>query len=216
MRKNVTLLVIASALCIVPLSSCGSEKKKVAEAVPKQIISQQADEESAKVEQKESTAINIPKTTGFLETEAYDKIRAKDPAFGGQGIPVMNTSDRKKYKIDEINCIIQEKVIYGKLVHKTDSWRMESIIGYTPDHMTQEYFVFYDGADNYINCFKAGSHLFYAGDFTSSEIEGNKILCKTEWVEPGVGGGINYVQYEITPQLTVKEIKKWEETDEDE
>lgn len=160
--------------------------------------------------------INIPKTTGVLGSEAYDKIRANDPAFGGKGMPVMNNTDRAKYKINNIKCITEESVVYSKLIHKTDSWRMVSILGYTPDHMTQEYFVFYDSADNYINCFKAGSHLFYAGDLTRSEIEGNKITCITEWYEPGSGGGISYVQYEISPQFTVKELKKWEETIDDE
>lgn len=167
----------------------------------------------AKAVETVSENVNIPKTTGFLGQEAYTKLRNNDPAFSsGKSMPVMSSADRKKYKIDGMACISEEKVIYGKQIHKTDSWRMESILGYAPQHMMTEYFVFYDNTGNYINCFEAGSHMFYAGDFTETVIEGNKILCKTEWAEPGSDGGTVYVQYEITPQLTVKEIKKWEET----
>ena len=229
MKKNAVLFVFFLAL---PFLQCsyGNDKKNDDHAIVNNSGEEQLDETTLKQEEnnennkspKEKKAwsenVNIPKTTGLLGQDKYQELLKKEPSFGntsGKGMPVMNNADRQKYKINEISCFSQEKAIYGKQIHKTDSWRMESILGYTPDHMIQEYFVFYDNADNYINCFEVGSHLFYAGDLTKSEIEGNKILCKTEWMEPGNGGGTVYVQYEITPQLTVKEIKKWEETYED-
>ena len=234
MKKNTVLLII---FLILPFLQCSHSNNKKGddnsivnktennndEGLPEKIIDEQEisnrDNKSAQEKKVLNESVNIPKTTGLLGQDKYRELLKNEPSFGntsGKGMPVMNNSDRQKYKINGISCISQKKTIYGKQIHKTDSWRMESILGYAPDHMMQEYFVFYDNAGNYINCFEAGSHMFYAGDLTESEIEGNKILCKTEWMEPGSGGGTVYVQYEITPQLTINEIKRWEETYEDE
>ena len=125
----------------------------------------------------------------------------------------MTANERRSLKIDNISCITtKDYLVKGKTILKNNTGSIESVLSIVDDHATFEYLISYDSKGNPIDCILIGQISYYAGDRTSSMIEGDKIFSKSVWSELEESG-IVYTNYQITPQLTFKELKTWEEKD---
>lgn len=150
------------------------------------------------------TTVNINKTSSIIQID--DDYNAHEKKSK------MTANERKSLKIDNISCITtKDYLVKGKTILKNNTGSIESILSIVDDHATIEYLISYDSRGNYIDCLEIGLIMYYAGDRASSIIEGDKIFYQSEWSEPGSESGTVYKNYQITPQLTFKELKTWEE-----
>ena len=156
---------------------------------------------------KDKNGINISKTTGVLgEENAWDKY-IKSPA--------VSSEKRNTMQIDKIdnndlldNIKYGGKVTQGREIYTGNEGRIETFLVIIPDHLLFEYLISYNAAGDYVDCIEIGR---VGQDQTSVTIEGNTVLCETEWWE-GDEGGKASKQYTITPELKFNKEKEWEET----
>ena len=151
--------------------------------------------------------INISKTIGLLDEEnAWDKYIES---------PVVSTEKRNSMQIDKIdnnnlkdNFKYGGKVTQGKEIYTGDKGRIETFLVIIPDHLIFEYLISYNVDGDYVDCIEIGR---VGQDQTGVAIEGNTVLCETEWWEGDEGGKV-FNQYTITPELKFNKEKEWEET----
>ena len=150
-----------------------------------------------------NTAINIPKTSSVIQLG--------DNYNAHEGKPKMTENEKRLLEIDKVSCIKnKEYLVKGATILKNSTGSIQSVLSIVDDHATFEYLISYNSKGNFIDCVEIGQILYYAGDRASSTIEGDKIFRKSAWSEPDESGTV-YTNYQITPQLTFKEIKTWEE-----
>ncbi|MDR1631420.1 MAG: hypothetical protein LBR97_00780 [Dysgonamonadaceae bacterium] len=152
------------------------------------------------------SSINISETTGLLDEEnAWDKYMKS---------LVVSTEKRNSMQIDKIdNDDLKDsfkyggKVAPGKEIYTGDEGRIETFLVIIPDHLLYEYLISYNADGDYVDCIEAGR---IGQDETNVTIEGNTVLCETEWWDSGEGGKVSR-QYTITPELKFNKEKEWEE-----
>ena len=155
---------------------------------------------------EEKSGINIPKTIGLLnESNAWDKYMKS---------PVVSAEKRNSMQIEKINNDDLKsnfkyggKVAQGKEIYNGDEGRIETFLVIIPDHLLFEYLISYNTVGDYVDCIEINR---IGQDKTNVSIEGNTVLCETEWWDSGEGGRVSK-QYTITPELKFNKEKEWEE-----
>lgn len=112
-----------------------------------------------------------------------------------------------------------EELAKGPTVYEGEHGRIETlvvIIDYPGEGKEFfEYIISYDPAGNYVAHLETGYSKMYVGDDVTTIIKGSSIAYKNSYCEPGEMGTF-YIEYEITPGLEFKEIKRWNVIDESE
>jgi len=159
--------------------------------------------------------VSIQNTERISITRSESIIKISDRYDAHRQKAAVSASERSRLRIDDISCFPDKEyrthIVKGKIILDKPFGRLETFLSHVEDHGTFEYLASYDQNGNFIDCMEIGTIFYYRPDRGSSIIEGDKIFYKVDWDEPGDEGGLVYIDYQITPQLTFREIARREE-----